>query len=196
MSAQEIPYSKFREIPAKKLFLDTNAVLAVTDHELANTGKNGAKNPGLMALLNAARQHQSALITTPLVLEEIFHVVNRRMMVHACNQRGRANEKQLRVDYPADHANARNLALVYLTQTVKSLGKQSVVVEAPVPPGQTVKVWCKEMLKAFQAQLSACAALGPMDAMHIVWGTLLECDAFVSTDSDIRSVPNLKVYVP
>jgi predicted nucleic acid-binding protein len=196
MSAQEIPYSKFREMPAKKLFLDTNAVLAVVEHESATMGKRGTKNPNLMDLLNAARQRNSSLITTPLVLEEVFHVINRRAMVDACKRRGKTSEKQLRSEYPQDHSDARQWVQAYLIRTVASLDKQSVAVEAPVRPDQTTKAWGKEMLQAFQAQLSACAALGPMDAMHLVWGTLLECDAFVSTDSDIRSVPNLKVYVP
>jgi predicted nucleic acid-binding protein len=196
MGAQEIPYSKFRDIPAKKLFLDTNAVLAVTNHELATTGKGGTRNPGLMDLLNAARQHGSDLITTPLVLEEVFHVKNRRVMDEACKKRGRASEKMLRADYPEDHSSARKIALAYLNFSLTSLGKQSVVVKAPVPSGRTAREWGKEMMQAFQIQLSASTTLGPMDAMHIVWGTLLECDAFVSTDSDIRNVPNLKVYVP
>jgi len=196
MSAREIPYQKFNDAPAKKLFLDTNVVMSLTDRELAVRGRPGIKNPRLAGLLNTARQQSARLVTSPLVLEELFHLVTRRAMADACKQRGRSNEKELRRDFPDDHLAARKRGTGYLKLSIASLGGHSVAVEAPSPQDQDAKAWGKQMLGDFQRLIEACAFLGAMDAMHIIWGHALGCDAFVSVDSDIRSVPGITVFVP
>lgn len=182
-----------------RLFLDTNIVFALHNHEMAMAPPPKAKLPygvlnrALVDFLRRARYAGAELIVTPSVVEELFHVCYMRAVKKT--ERPCTTTKQLRREYPADFATARTTACKATLAALTSIGKHSVLFQVPVGTvGDSARKLGRQIVEAFMTTVAKTHQLDGKDAMHMVTAKLLECEAFVSNDGDFRFVAGEVVY--
>src|SRR5579863_1652457 len=97
-----------------RVLLDANVVLDLYEHHLAtNVAANGRRQGGprrhadLAEFLDRLNRGASLVIVTPIVLEEVFHVLLTRVLKPVLERFRCDGEKELRKDHPKEHLEVR-----------------------------------------------------------------------------------------
>jgi predicted nucleic acid-binding protein len=188
--------------PPGKLYLDTNVIIDLFEFDAAERLKDPQRPPGRLSkladqLVTAAQRANARLIVTPLAVQEIFHCFSRGPMKALRDQRNCNDDKELRRKHPDEYEKCRKKVRANTRQALLVAKKRGVHMSMPVPgPNETAAAFGVRTLEKFQAIVDGCDTVGAADALHIVFGTFLGCDAFVSSDGDLQAVPGIVVYVP
>jgi predicted nucleic acid-binding protein len=179
--------------PPERVFLDANVVLDIYEHNLATSDRTSRrrKHPDLANLLDRLRTAKCAVLVTPHVLEEVFHILSQRLLRPLLAKAGCADEKELRGKEPAKQAAARHDAVTAFRQAAMAAARKGAVIVLP-----TGNVDGKQVHDKFVALLETCPQIGGKDAIHVVTGALLECTHFITRDSDFFHVRTITVYAP
>jgi hypothetical protein len=190
--------------PPSVILLDANAVLDLFAHEAAMGGKSepafpAKKHSALVGCLNRLVSKGTKVVTTPAVLEEVFHVLWLRVLKGykakwTCSQCATArSDKDVRRHHPSDFATARAATLAIFLRAVAAAKKHGakISLSAGDSSGAGQKVF-----DAFVITLKKHDAVGGKDALHVATAALLECGAIVTRDEGFRDIPQLTIYCP
>jgi predicted nucleic acid-binding protein len=176
------------------LFVDANALIALQEHALSKD-RRFPKHDGLAAFVAHAVSQGSEVITTPAAVEEVAHVLSRRLLRNAQRIRSCVDPKELRRKYPEDFVAAQAKGTRAAKQTIDVSRNHNISIWAPIgtTPEDARALGAKTVDMFFALSIRA-PYLGAQDAMHIVTCALLECREFVSNDGDFRFAPGVVVY--
>jgi hypothetical protein len=175
-----------------RLCLDANVILDLHEHHLASSGllPRHRGHPDLAACLDRMQKAGCTILVTPLALEEVFHILAGRLLVdaykkcHCC-----AKEKELLQNHPPEQAAVRRKAILGLREAVLAAARKGAKIALPTKDVDGVQAH-----QTFTALLQNCMGIGGKDALHIVFGGLLESTAFLSRDAGFCSIPAITVF--
>jgi hypothetical protein len=188
--------------PPRKLYLDTNVVIDLFEFAEAERLKDPNHPPGRLSrladqLVKTAQRVNAQLVVTPLAVQETFHHFSRRPIRALLTKWNCNDEKELRKKKPEEYEQCRKTIRAATRRAFGIAKDRGARMSMPVPgPNETAAAFGVRALEKFQAIVDGCDTVGAADALHVVFGVLLGCDAFVSSDGDLQAVPGIVVYVP
>lgn len=198
MAATQILFEQYTARPRKKIYLDTNIAIRLHSHVLHAAGRaEGKRQQKLITFLEDIRKLGGRVVVSPLVLEELFNVFFHQLTGAKMRGRNVRHLKDFRSSYRTDYDQARQQSLVAYREAVWCLVCHQIPIEQPPGPVATeTERWAESLFGTYLQTLESSADVGAMDALHIITGQALGCDAFASYDGDMREFPGITVYIP
>jgi predicted nucleic acid-binding protein len=175
-----------------RIYVDTSAALSLYEHEQATSAVRGySKRPEVPQFFQAGRRVGCEFVMSPLVLEEAYNVFRKRF------ERGSGTSFKALLDRDATAAREAHAQIHGMAVQVAAVAwKHHITVAHPVPSEEDAFAFGRKIKDSYLKAIRAYPSLDGMDALHLVFGTLLACSAFVSNDPDFRPVNGITVYLP
>lgn len=184
----------------QRFYLDTSAVIPLA---LARAGTSvdpvdQKRHRLLRSFSNKVTSSGGVLLTSLLAFEELAAVVRRPLRDAALKKAGASDWRDFRRKDAAGarqaEADTQKKVVQMMEWGLAELAALGGAVELPSRDAAATRTDADLLFKAHVALLRSCAALDPMDALHVVVGSALNTRSFVSFDRAWERISTIELF--